>query len=659
MSRVALVKKKKFKKKVATSVMMVGLLVAPSALEAVSATLNVQAITAEAATATTVNASSEWNWNTDDGKYLGSGGAKKISLSNGDTLGFYQTSAGGDIKVHYYQTGVQDFTVGSISASATGTQTRTYDTSLFIENPVTIQLTLSITAKDVAPVETVQAPSNVGVNSAGNYISATVQAGTSTFAYDANGNMISEGGTWTDGTNAPIDLVRSLTPGEQFYVVSMNPETEVWSEKTWSTYKADPVSTSIDVIGQVVGTGEILWSDTKSGTVGSQITFSSQKVDGYTLASVLSQTITLAEDNPTVVFYYTKDAPAIKYGTLTTKHVDENGEEIADTATEQVEVGDTYTTTAPNIDGYKLLGDATKTGTMLSESGKIETFIYVKNQKEVKKGTIRMNYVDLKNNPIAEPTLHEATLGEEIAISAKDVAGYRFLGETVTWYITLDQEGITDYYFVYDKNEEASNKDVAPATNVQFVKDSNGTQISASVEQFLDFVVVQDGEILVKKQAVSIARAVIVDLTVELSRAILPGETVEYYTLDNDGNRSETGTLTLAQTEPGTDEGTDTGTEPGTNQGTESDTDSDTNTDGEEVEYANSGSQPNKDTNKTSTTTKESTKAKSNTQTSSKKLPKTGSETMSSALMTSGGLSLILAALIIFRKRFTTFDSRK
>lgn len=184
-----------------------------------------------------------------------------------------------------------------------------------MENPVILNLTLNITAKDAEPEEVVQAPTNVAVNSAGNYISATVQAGTSTFAYDANGNMISDGGTYTDGTSAPIDLVRSLTAGEQFYLISLNTVTDVWSEKTWSTFKPVAQPTSINVIGQVVGTGEELWSTTKSGNVGQSLTLNADEVEGYTLASESSQTITLAEDNPTFVFYYTKNevTPEIEY----------------------------------------------------------------------------------------------------------------------------------------------------------------------------------------------------------------------------------------------------------------------------------------------------------------------------------------------------------
>lgn len=112
MKRVELNKQKRLKKKVVSGVMMASLLIAPSVLEAASTTLNLQSITAEAATATTVNASGSWNWNTDDGKYWLSEGGKKIPLSNGDTLELYQSSAGGDILVQYFQKGVGNFRVG-------------------------------------------------------------------------------------------------------------------------------------------------------------------------------------------------------------------------------------------------------------------------------------------------------------------------------------------------------------------------------------------------------------------------------------------------------------------------------------------------------------------------------------------------------------------
>ncbi|MBE9882414.1 MucBP domain-containing protein [Enterococcus faecium] len=896
MRRVELAKKKRFKKKVATSVMMAGLLVAPTILETVNTAFNIQTITAEAATTTTVNASSSWNWNTDDGKYIGSGGAKKISLSNGDTLGLYQTSAGGDIKVHYYQTGVGDFTVGSISASSTGTQTRTYDTSRFMENPVTINFTLSITAKDVAPVETVKAPTNVAVNSAGNYISATVQAGTSTFAYDANGNMISDGGTYTDGTNAPIDLVRTLTAGEQFYVVSMNPDTEVWSAKTWGTYKPVAQTSSVNVIGQVVGTDETLWSTTKSGNVGTQVTLTSQQVEGYTLASESSQTITLAGENPTVVFYYTKNAPVIeygtlttkyvdetgkalatteteqvevgkgftkkaqtiegytltsadtvtgtmakagatatftykktevknakltvqyediegnkiassttqdvqvgkdysvqaktisgytvygdstiigtmsedgqtvtfqytkdqvapevKYGTLTTKFVDENGKEVATSTTKQVEVGETYSTTAITVEGYTVKGSATKTGTMTSESGKTETFTYVKDKEEAKTGTIRMNYVDLQNNPIATPTLHEATLGEEVTIQSKSIDGYKLLGDS-DWKITLDKEGISDYYFVYDKKEnetptpdkvrlvtvfkdeegqvisesvfeeaevgssftkeakeiegyelvgdktqtgivgktdttvtftyrkaEAPVVNVTAPTNVKFVEGSKGKQVSATVEQGLILVIEYHGIVVARVQTTSMARTLgTVEVVAELSEQVAEGENVTYYTVDSEGNMSEAQTLVLPVTDNGSDNGSDNGLDNGSNNGSETGTDnesnngsnngsdngsnngSETGTDNESDKGSNNGSNNGSGTdNQVETdnkeTAKDSDKAETPKEKNIAKLPRTGSDVLQGAFMTSVGLTMILSALVLFRKKFKNLSHK-
>lgn len=246
-------------------------------------------------------------------------------------------------------------------------------------------------------------------------------------------------------------------------------------------------------------------------------------------------------------------------------------------------------------------------------------FYYVKKEvsPEAKTGTIRMNYVDLENNPIADSTLHEATLGEEVSINAKDIEGYMLLGDS-TWTITLEEEGISDYYFVYAKNEEQA-VEVTPASDVQFVEESNGSQISAKVEQTLFLVIVKDGEILAQKQAVSNERATMIDLTVDLSREIAEGDSVEYYTMDSEGNKSSTETLTREVIDTDTD--------------TNTDTDTSTNTDTDNGSESEKESSTDKNTNKDKT------------------LPKTGSEIMNSALMTSAGLAIVLSAFVLYRKK--------
>lgn len=78
--------------------------------------------------------------------------------------------------------------------------------------------------------------------------------------------------------------------------------------------------------------------------------------------------------NITYKLYY-KKTKAVEYGTLTTKYVDEKGNEIADTDIRQIKIGDNFLAIAKDIEGYKLKGD-TAVSVQMDTSNKVVTFEY-------------------------------------------------------------------------------------------------------------------------------------------------------------------------------------------------------------------------------------------------------------------------------------------
>lgn len=69
--------------------------------------------------------------------------------------------------------------------------------------------------------------------------------------------------------------------------------------------------------------------------------------------------------------------PEVEYGDLTVKYQDEQGNDILDFEVQQVEVGQEFTATAKEIDGYTLDGDTTQKGIMYKD-GKTIVFTYKK-----------------------------------------------------------------------------------------------------------------------------------------------------------------------------------------------------------------------------------------------------------------------------------------
>ncbi|WP_301359192.1 cell wall protein [Enterococcus spodopteracolus] len=415
-----------------------------------------------------------WNDNTDKWNHGNLMDAKTVTIGNAK-IGIYSqeegyvTVAAGEAQ---YSNDYMAAPMATIPVVAGTTQYATIDLSdtgsgEILSGIVTVAVTFSDGEDPTPTPDKPQAPSNITFNDTGDFVTAWVGANTSTSVYDASGNKIDDGAMYmeTEG-QASFDLVRKLAKGEQIYVVSINPDTQVESEKTWTTFMPVTAKTAVTIMGMDRDSGETLWSTVQELDADTMHTLTADTVEGYELVSPASEDVYVTGDFMTHVFYYVK-------------------KEVS---------------------------------------------------PEAKTGTIRMNYVDLENNPIADSTLHEATLGEEVSINAKDIEGYMLLGDS-TWTITLEEEGISDYYFVYAKNEEQA-VEVTPASDVQFVEESNGSQISAKVEQTLFLVIVKDGEILAQKQAVSNERATIIDLTVDLSREIAEGDSVEYYTMDSEGNKS-------------------------------------------------------------------------------------------------------------------------
>lgn len=167
------------------------------------------------------------------------------------------------------------------------------------------------------------------------------------------------------------------------------------------TKDAEPVQKSIITTKYVdADTGENI-DDPSTETIdnGNSYTANAKSIDGYTLKGDTTQTIDSVSGDATLTFTYTKDAKPVQKFNITTKYVDEDGKEIADSSTETVDNGKSYTANSKTIDGYTIKGDSTKTIDSVS-GNEILTFEYTKDEEPSQQGKYqyKISYLGLNGN---------------------------------------------------------------------------------------------------------------------------------------------------------------------------------------------------------------------------------------------------------------------
>ncbi|MBC1517148.1 MucBP domain-containing protein [Listeria immobilis] len=139
-----------------------------------------------------------------------------------------------------------------------------------------------------------------------------------------------------------------------------------------------------DVTVQYVdGAGnELATSDTLSGNVGDTYTSTAKAIDGWNLKTTPENaTGTFSDTAQTVTYVYEKEAVAGQ--DVTVQYVDGAGNELATSDTLSGNVGDTYTSTAKAIDGWKLKTTPENATGTFSDTTQTVTYVYEKNTDDI------------------------------------------------------------------------------------------------------------------------------------------------------------------------------------------------------------------------------------------------------------------------------------
>ena len=455
-------------------------------------------------------------------------------------------------------------------------------------------------------------------------------------------------GTEYIGNALVIDGYTIVGPETYTINVSEDPNSNIitfrYDENPVTKEKAAVTVKYINEKGESIAEDKII-SDLE---VGSTHTEEALLIEGYELLSTKVQTIEIQSEGNIITFIYeTKETtpPENEKADLTVKYIDEHGQSIAnDKIIQDLEVGSTYTEEALLIEGYELLSAKVQTIEVQSDGNTI-TFIYKAKEtspSENEKADLTVRYIDEQGQSIAEKkVITDLEIGKLHKEEALLIKGYELVNPKLAIQEVMIEKGTNTITFIYKKIKTT----VALAGNVAFIYGTEGKQMTAVIPGGTTMYVVLNGEIIGKAKQEKVNSSRLVDVKVEepttiyLSKAVANGETVQYYTENEAGEKSVISEITRQEK---TDQ-TNKPTENDDNKQDQSKVDTTTETN------KNKESTEKKESNQTSTskngsTTKNNSTGTTKTTVSGKAtLPKTGEQ--QNRLLRSLGMALLVTVM--------------
>ncbi|WP_427040192.1 MucBP domain-containing protein [Enterococcus hirae] len=455
-------------------------------------------------------------------------------------------------------------------------------------------------------------------------------------------------GTEYIGNALVIDGYTIVGPETYTINVSEDPNSNIitfrYDENPVTKEKAAVTVKYINEKGESIAEDKII-SDLE---VGSTHTEEALLIEGYELLSTKVQTIEIQSEGNIITFIYeTKETtpPENEKANLTVKYIDEHGQSIAnDKIIQDLEVGSTYTEEALLIEGYELLSAKVQTIEVQSDGNTI-TFIYKAKEtspSENEKADLTVRYIDEQGQSIAEKkVITDLEIGKLHKEEALLIKGYELVNPKLAIQEVMIEKGTNTITFIYKKIKTT----VALAGNVAFIYGTEGKQMTAVIPGGTTMYVVLNGEIIGKAKQEKVNSSRLVDVKVEepttiyLSKAVANGETVQYYTENEAGEKSVISEITRQEK---TDQ-TNKPTENDDNKQDQSKVDTTTETN------KNKESTEKKESNQTSTskngsTTKNNSTGTTKTTVSRKAtLPKTGEQ--QNRLLRSLGMALLVTVM--------------
>ncbi|EAE6828996.1 class 1 internalin InlJ [Listeria monocytogenes] len=222
----------------------------------------------------------------------------------------------------------------------------------------------------------------------------------------------------------------------------------------------------LDDKGEKLADDEVL-----SGNLDDPYTSNAKDIPDYTLTTTPDNaTGTFTTTSQSVTYVYTKNIVAAE--PVTVNYVDDTGKTLAPSETLNGNVGDTYNTTAKQIEGYTLSTEPTNVTGQFTSSAQTVNYIYTKNPAP-EKGVVEIHYVDENNKQLSSATEISGTVGDNYTTEPKTIDGYTLTTtpDNATGTFNTSSQTVT---YVYTKNIEA-----AEPVTVNYV-DANGKTLAPS-----------------------------------------------------------------------------------------------------------------------------------------------------------------------------------
>ncbi|HBM3716973.1 MucBP domain-containing protein [Listeria innocua] len=233
-------------------------------------------------------------------------------------------------------------------------------------------------------------------------------------------------------------------------------------------YSKDPVPAKPVTVKYVDDKGkELAPSETFTGFIDDDYTSTEKTIEGYTLVETPANANgKLTADQQTVNYIYTKNI--IPAESVTINYVSDTGKELAEQTVLDGNIGDSYSSFAKTIQGYKLTTTPTNANGTFSDTKQTVNYVYTKDKTllKAKIGKVEVEFVDSTNTPISNPLIVEGEIGKTYKIPHKEITGYTLKKEPSNELGTFDQtpKKVT---FVYQK-EDSSEK--SPSNKTTFNK---------------------------------------------------------------------------------------------------------------------------------------------------------------------------------------------
>ncbi|WP_088815339.1 MULTISPECIES: MucBP domain-containing protein [Listeria] len=250
----------------------------------------------------------------------------------------------------------------------------------------------------------------------------------------------------TDQSAAGVDFSYSLKVSQPIKVV----------DDTYSEVTVNYVDTDGNTLAP---------SDTLSGVVGDNYTSTAKDIDGWILQTTPDNaTGVFSNTAQTVTYVYEKEV--IPAQDVTVKYVDSDGNDLATADTLSGNIGDNYTSTAKDIDGWVLQTTPDNATGLFSDTAQTVTYVYEKEVIPAQDVTVK--YVDGDGNDLAAADTLSGNIGDNYTSTAKDIDGWvlQTTPDNATGLFSDTAQTVTYIY------EEASN-DVMPTPPADDSTDNN------------------------------------------------------------------------------------------------------------------------------------------------------------------------------------------